>query len=385
MAKRLLYLQFTDPAGYPPLEHSSAMLAERGWQVTLLGTDAFGEQKLKFREQSGVTVRNTSLSRFGIPLPLEYLLFLLRSLVWSWMWRPQWIYASDPLALPAIWLVRRFARLPVVYHEHDALQGDRKSLFMRLIVALRRSLAAEIEVCVLPQQQRLARFLEETKREGEVLCIWNTPRITEIQDHEHADRDGKLTLYYHGSINSLRLPRKLVVAAARLKGQVRIRIAGYEAAGSGRYVQSLIAFSAELGAPDLIEYLGTIAHRDDLLKSASGASVGLSLMPTGSSDLNLQHMAGASNKPFDYMACGLPLLVSDLPEWRSMFADSGYARACDPDDDVSIEAELRWFLEHPAERREMGRRGAEKIRTEWNYDLMFAPLWNWLDGKSCAS
>ena len=33
--RKILYLQYTNPAGYPPLEHSSQILA--------LVTDAFGE------------------------------------------------------------------------------------------------------------------------------------------------------------------------------------------------------------------------------------------------------------------------------------------------------------------------------------------------------
>ena len=54
---------------------------------------------------------------------------------------------------------------------------------------------------------------------------------------------------------------------------------------------------------------------------AARAHVGLALMPLNSNDLNMRHMTGASNKPFDYMAAGLALLVSDLPDWRQMFVD----------------------------------------------------------------
>jgi spore maturation protein CgeB len=83
-------------------------------------------------------------------------------------------------------------------------------------------------------------------------------------------------------------------------------------------------------------------------------------------------MVGASNKPFDYMACGLPLLVTELPEWMTTFVEPGYARACDPNDTKSHENELRWYLEHPNERSQMGRRCTDKIRQAWNYDAMFA-------------
>src|SRR3989338_7229283 len=37
-SKKILYFQYTDPAiGYPPLEHSSAILARKGWKVLFLG------------------------------------------------------------------------------------------------------------------------------------------------------------------------------------------------------------------------------------------------------------------------------------------------------------------------------------------------------------
>ena len=31
--KRVVYVQYTNPAAYPPLEHSSRILADAGWQV----------------------------------------------------------------------------------------------------------------------------------------------------------------------------------------------------------------------------------------------------------------------------------------------------------------------------------------------------------------
>ena len=69
-------------------------------------------------------------------------------------------------------------------------------------------------------------------------------------------------------------------------------------------------------------------------------------MPRSTENINLRHMVGASNKAFDYMACGLPLLVTDLPEWVTAFVEPGYARACNPDDPDSIEHEsIRHFRE----------------------------------------
>jgi spore maturation protein CgeB len=82
-------------------------------------------------------------------------------------------------------------------------------------------------------------------------------------------------------------------------------------------------------------------------------------------------MAGASNKPFDYMAAGLALLVSNLPDWKTMFVDPGFGLACTPTDVGSLSTALEWFIDHPEARKAMATRARNKIEAEWNYDTQF--------------
>jgi glycosyltransferase involved in cell wall biosynthesis len=124
---------------------------------------------------------------------------------------------------------------------------------------------------------------------------------------------------------------------------------------------------------EIIDVLGSMP-RSASLRHASRAHVGVSFVPKNTDDINLRHMVGASNKSFDYMACGLPLLVTDLPDWTLAFVRPGFGRCCDPDDPDSVAAALQWFLDHIPERREMGRRGQKQIRTAWNYEAMFAKV-----------
>jgi glycosyltransferase involved in cell wall biosynthesis len=372
MIRRILYLQFTDPAAYPPVEHSSSLLAERGWQVFILGTGTLGELNLQLPIDHRMVLKKIGFVQAGWMQKLQYILFFFLTLYWIWRWRPSWIYASDPLTCPIVWLVKRIVQVKVIYHEHDSPNADQaKSWFLKWVLAFRRRLARDAEVCVLPQQARLTWFLETTKRTKPAFCVWNCPRLDEMVD-KNSDQNRELIIHYHGSITSARLPIQLIVAASRFKGAVRVQIAGYEAPGSIGYMEELIGVAAKNGGADFIEALGTIPRRKDLLRSAAKAHVGLSLMPKQSEDLNMRQMVGASNKPFDYMACGLPLLVSRLPEWVSTFVESGFAIACDPDDTDSIEAALRWYLEHPEQRREMGKKCKVKIRETWNYENEFA-------------
>jgi len=372
--RRILYVQYTDPAAYPPVEHSSCLLADRGWEVLLLGLANALTCKLQFPIHPRIHVKRMRFVQRGLRQKLNYLLFAFYTVYWTWRWRPSWIYASDPLSCPVVSLVKKLTKINVIYHEHDSPNFDRaQSWFMKEVLAYRRRLARDAELCVLPQRARLRQFLETTGRTKPALCVWNCPQLNEIVD-ANSNQDRELIIYYHGSITRARLPAQLIVAASRLKGAVRVQVAGYEAPGSIGYVEELIGLAAENGAADVIEALGTIPRRKDLLRSAARAHVGLSLMPKQSDDINMQQMVGASNKPFDYMACGLPLLVTDLPDWVATFVEPGYARACDPDDPDSIESELRWYLEHTSERRQMGQKCKDKIQRAWNYETMFADV-----------
>ena len=110
------------------------------------------------------------------------------------------------------------------------------------------------------------------------------------------------------------------------------------------------------------------------MRGCAAYDVGLSLLPLDAADPNQRTMTGASNKPFDYMACGLSLLVTDMPDWRAMFVDAGFARECQPDSADSIQDALTWLLEHPRERVAMGERGRRQVLAAWNYERVFSPV-----------
>lgn len=178
----------------------------------------------------------------------------------------------------------------------------------------------------------------------------------------------------NGSIVPNRFPLTVVMALATLPAAVRLRIVGYATIGSEDYVKQIRHCSETYGVSDRVELIGAVPTRQELTEVASQCHVGLSLFATDSCDWNELTMVGPSNKPFGYLACGLPLLVSDLPEWKDTFVEPGYGLTCDPADAQSIVAALQWYWDHPAERQRMGSAGRERILAEWNYETQFAPV-----------
>jgi glycosyltransferase involved in cell wall biosynthesis len=202
--------------------------------------------------------------------------------------------------------------------------------------------------------------------------VWNLPRRAELPPLAPTT-ETPLTLHYHGGIAPGRLPAAVVGGVKRFGGRVRLRIVGRETPGALGYMASLLERGNMKSGEGVVEYIGQM-QRNDLMIAAAQAHVGLALMPVSSEDMNMRNMTGASNKAFDYMAAGLALLVSDMADWREMFVGARYACACDPADPDSVEAVVRWFLDHADERFAMGMRGRAKIEADWNYDSAFAPI-----------
>ena len=376
--RRIAYIQYTNPALYPPLEHSSRLLADAGWDVLFLGTGAEG---LRFPHHERITVRELPFRSAGWRQKLHYARFALWTLSWTIRWRPTWVYASDPFSCPVTLLLSYLPGIQMVYHEHDS-PNSVSTRFMRFVLWTRRPLSARADLCILPNEQRARRFAQEIGNGVHVDCVWNCPSRSEVSDARPPLDGVTLRILYHGSIVPARLPTTVLMALSMLPKGVRLRIVGYETIGHKGYVRQLQELAAQLGIAGRVEFLGPVPQREELLALCRQCDVGLSLMPKQSLDNNEQTMTGASNKPFDYLACGLALLVSDLPDWRVLFVDGGYALAVDPADPHSIATAVRWLLEHPAESRAMGERGRQRILREWNYEEQFAPVLPRLTEKS---
>ncbi|MDO8730633.1 MAG: glycosyltransferase [Candidatus Omnitrophota bacterium] len=303
-------------------------------------------------------------------------------LAWVIRWRPQWVYASDPFSCPIVLLLAAGLGLKVLYHEHDPPDSTekRRSWFVKGVSAARGALARRAALCLFPNEDRLRRFVKETGRTGETLLVWNCPSKGEAGPPRDPLTKDTLTLFYHGSIVPSRLPRVLLEALRSLPASVELRVAGYSTVGHSDYAKQFQQWAGELGVADRVKFIGVVPIRHDLLEQTRRCDVGVALMPTLSGDFGERTMAGASNKPFDYLACGLALLVSDLPDWKKAYGVPGYGLLCDPADPQSIAEAIRWFLERPDQMRAMGEKGRRRILSDWNYETQFKAVLPFLEG-----
>lgn len=370
--KKILYVQYTNPAAYPPLRHSSRILADEGWDVTFLGLRSRETDRIHLPPHKNIRVCCFDPSIPGLFQKIHYAFFVVRAFIWVLIRRPNWVYVSDILSVPLAALLSYWPGLRVIYHEHDTPPADGKRRRDRVLRFARRVTARRADLCILPQSQRLKEFLRETGRTGDSVCVWNCPAKSEVLPPRSAPCGTELRLYYQGSVGADRLPLSLLDAMILVKRPVSLHFAGYETAGAG-YIKEFLDRAMSLGLQERVRYLGVL-DRPELFLALATADLGVSFMPVKTTDINLRHMVGASNKAFDYLAGGAALLMSNLPDWIEMYGNGIYGVACDPEEPAAIARTLEDLLDNPGRLAEMGERGRRRILEDWNYETQFEPV-----------
>lgn len=71
-------------------------------------------------------------------------------------------------------------------------------------------------------------------------------------------------------------------------------------------------------------------------------------------------------KTFEYMACSLPIVMSNFPYWKKIF--KGYALFTNPYDPKDIAEKILYFLDNPNEAKELGKKGRELIEEKYSWE-----------------
>lgn len=73
-------------------------------------------------------------------------------------------------------------------------------------------------------------------------------------------------------------------------------------------------------------------------------------------------------KMFEYMALGIPVIVSDFPLYREVVETAECGFCVDPTDPEAVARAIEWLAERPDVAAAMGRRGREAVLREYNWE-----------------
>ncbi len=270
-------------------------------------------------------------------------------------------HIHDPELLPWAWLLL-LRRRPVVYdiHEDYSVALEQRAYIPRVLRLLGRKAVDRLErALALPFHKVIAEdcYAKRFPRATPVLN-YPTSDLLEIRanlspESAHVLYTGNVTLE-RGALNFSRLLRS--------DGALRVTLAGR----CTRVLAHLLRETAGFGAERLsIVGEGRYVPFDELheVYRSGPWTAGAVLIP------DVPHYRDKHlTKFFEYMAVGLPIIATDVPEWRKLIADQGLGLCVDPGKPDDVALAIRWLYQHPEEASAMGRRGRQLVEQQYHWN-----------------
>lgn len=179
------------------------------------------------------------------------------------------------------------------------------------------------------------------------------------------DLGSRPVMVHHGGISEGRGILDTVAALNHLPPEVALVILG-----NGALVPRLVELAVDPRYRARL-FVHPAVSMADVRAWISGADVGVIAFEP----INRNNVLGTPNKLFEYMAAGVPSVVSDFPEMRRIIADTGAGVTCEPGQPKSIAAAASNLLfEEPDRRADRSRRCRAAAVERYNWETEGAKI-----------
>lgn len=335
-------------------------LQAAGYSVVVHAIHVPGKTAREQVLEGGIFVRRAALwpftseriqppsGRKSMPLVLQVL-----SRLWAHMTmlicmrcsRPEVIHAHDVNMLPTAWLAAKITGAQLIYDAHEiSTSREGYSSFRRLVGAIEGFLMPRVNGSITTTEAR-AKFFARAYGVERPIILQNRPRYqaaltsTRIRDELQLEQPWPIVVY-QGGLQQGRGLERLVRVAALVPNAYFVFI------GGGRLDASLRSVAVELGLEERVRFIPTVALAE--LPSYT-ASADIGVQPIENTCLN--HYTTDSNKLFEYVQAGLPVVASDLPEIRRVVREHDLGLLVSAGDTEALAVALRSLVEDKAKRR----------------------------------
>lgn len=295
--------------------------------------------------------------------------------------RPDVVHCHDFDTLPPGWLWAKLHHRPVIYDAHEyytelqrpRLRGLAGKVLLPLIAAAEQVLSRSSSA-VITVDERIARRYHNRR----VVVIGHYPPADFAQSvarsvppggFAQSGQSGELpqhaapTLVYAGRFSTDRGMVVIAEALQRLATQdlrPRLRLLGTwtSRAEEQAFGQAMAGLEAQVDMVGWVQFDQVPAH-------LASADVALAVLQPIE-----RYVAALPVKLFEYMACGLPVVISDFPANRAVVAGADCGILVDPCDYAAVAAAIARFLADPAEARRLGDNGRRAFETQYNWQAL---------------
>jgi glycosyltransferase involved in cell wall biosynthesis len=368
---------YTNPDGYPPIINSARLLAQAGFRLDIFSHDAYRNvYRMIGAIQYPAHVQVHRLPADSRGTWQNYLRFVGRVLAYGNSSAALFVGHDMYGLLPATILAHRYRR-PLIYHCHDFAESGRSvPLGSSVIRMIERRIAHRADLVIVPDAARAEVVAQELRLKRRPLVVANAP-IHRFDGsgtalHQALAQQGKRftrILFRQGSIG----PGHALEATLQSLPHWNDPTWGFVIMGFGEsdYLERLSDLAHTLGVEQHFAVLPRVRY-DEIDQFIRGADAGHGLYEPV--HINNIHIATASNKIMEYMAAGLPILVSDTPALRALVATHRCGMTADESNPMSIAATVNQLFANPDQMRSMSAAAVQAFEQEFCYERQFAPV-----------
>ena len=371
-------LVYANPDYYPPTVNAVHLLSNH-FDVILIGRN----QDPSDRDYpNNVTVHRlgqyTSVKEREKASPkakfLEYINFVIQA--HRLLRDVSLIYAYDAYAYTAAYLcqIALPQPLPLIYQNHEIAEHlPPLSSLAGWVHRAERTWIHKSAVIVFPDKDRADFFQKVTNLKKQPLIVPNFPLKSFFPIHEDwtsviQKRWKSVTLFYRGSISDTSAMMEIITSASLLKNNVYVKFVGFLNDKDNLELENWVN---HLDMSKYFSYLGTLPYKD-LNKPTLFATIGFALYKKTSFDRVA--CVTACNKIYEYAACGVPVIVSDFPNYREYLSAESWVRFANPDNPQSIASAVQDILSDLENYKAMCSAARQAFEKKFNYEAAFEPL-----------
>lgn len=355
----------------PRVLKEARSLAAAGYAVTVIAWDR--EAKLEASQQvDGFTVERVQEVRSSYGVGLRQALRLPRFWLRAWhrlsALQPAVVHCHDFDTLPPGWLWAKVHRRPVVYDAHEyytELQRPRLrslmgKLLLPLVAATEQALSRSADAVVTVDERIAGRY-----HNRRIVIIGHYPPLDFASgaaqpeaDHRHTP-----TLVYSGRLSTDR--GLLVVAEAMqqlaaqgLRPRLRLLGAWTSETEERAFWQTMAGLESQVEAVGWVPFERVAQH-------LATADVALAVLQPIE-----RYVVALPVKLFEYMACGLAVVISDFPANRGVVADADCGILVDPTKADAVASAIKRLTGDLAETRRLGQNGRRAFETRYNWQAL---------------
>jgi len=324
----------------------------------------------KYEKKDGYRIFRISVKlRYLLPRKhvfffLKYLEFAVRVIFKAGKEKYSLFHAHDLETLPIGFILSVIYKKPLVYDSHELYVDMVKHgrFTKRLWFAVEKFLAGRTNANILTTESRGKIFSERYSTEfpyiiKNVQILKPLIKTNKLHDILNIPKTEPIILY-QGIVSKARGVDVLVDAIEYVKKGVLVLI------GPGEYKTNLIEDVDERGLGKRVFILDPVPWKDLYLYTAS-ASIGISLVQ----NIGLNNYTMLSNKLFEYLSAGLPVIFPDFPEWRNLIISEGVGLVVDQTNPGEVADAINEILLSDDKYSAMSAKARKIVENKYNWGI----------------